>query len=210
MHLRCACIIQTLALVLLLAAAGAAEVDDLLVRLDAERQERLYYNDATLSPAVVALERSRVRVAELAERFDGSTDHHVRFSVIVALGHRMAAGAVDEAERPAAIALLVRCLHGGSPWVRTEAVYALGQASAVEAERAIVRCLDDSSCTAVFHAWIAYRQIAGRDLPLTRRQRDQIERFQQHASDNAFADQELADWARRTGTAIRTVRGRQQ
>lgn len=181
-----------LALLTLVALPGE---DSLFKPLDRDHQEKLYYNTAALPKAVVALVERNLPIDVLVGEYAQSKDEINRFNLIVILDKKLIAGQYQGEDRAKAIALLKTALKDGNPWSKTEAVYALGNAKAVEARIDMIKALSDSSVTVTHHAFVAIAQTFGAVPPATPAQQARLDAFAK-ADDNQLADRELAEYRR--------------
>lgn len=183
-------------LLLFLGFAVGASLDD----LERERQEELYYVE--LPATVTSLVASPIPLADYIARYRETDDEILRFNLVVILDKRLRTGAIVGEERTQAIAFLAECLREGNPWIRTEAVYALGNAQGAAADAAIRACLDDVSQTVVYHAVIALIQIHGEQPDLSPEQEATlaaVHRAQAEGTHNELAMRELRTYMNRGG-----------
>jgi hypothetical protein len=175
-------------------AAAAASAFDALLR---ERQEQLYYTVETLPATVRALIDDAPAVQEAIDSYAAAKDEYVKFNLVLILDKQVRSGRVKDADKALALTFFASCLEHGNPWIKTEAVYALGNAQAQGALPAIRRCFDDDSATVVFHAALSYIEVTKQRPDLTREQQgrfDAAARAAEAGNDglNRLADQELA------------------
>jgi hypothetical protein len=175
------------------ASAAGASVFDVL---QTQREEQLYYHDDLLPAAVRNLIAGPLSVPAATTYFAQSQDDVLRFNLVLILGQKVRDGGLDPQERKAAVDFLAGCLKDGNPWIKTEAVFALGNAHAQGALPEIRRCLDDPNPTVVYHAALAIRAITGALPPFTS---DQLARARlvdglNSHDRNALADDELKRW----------------
>lgn len=193
-----------LAFVLVWASAAliAAEGRNPFDALDRERQERLYYKLDALPPTVQQLIRDPVDVAQFVSSYAKAKDETKKFNLVLILDKKLRAGAIPDADKPAAISFFRSCLAHGNPWIVTEAAFALGNAKAEDALPDITACFKNTSVTAVFHAVLAYQMITGELPVLDEHLQGMIRRFPALKEDggarNQLADEEMRDYLSRS------------
>lgn len=190
-----------LALLLLLNAATAPSAEGLLAILaQGPRQEKLYYDQEHLPDVVAKLIAGSESVREYQDAYRGTDDEIAKFNLVLIMDKKLLRGIWTGADKDATLDFLRKCVRNANPWIKTEAVYALGNSGDRTALADVRKCLDDVSLTAVFHAVVAYRQLSGELPELSAAQLKKIAAFNRLIGDaearNALADKELADYAK--------------
>jgi hypothetical protein len=165
--------------------------------LQTQREEHLYYADDALPAAVKALIKDPATVADAVAYYRQAKDDLVRFNILIILDKRMTTpGLLADADRAPAIAHFAAALKDPNPWLRTEAVSALGDAGDRANLQKIARCLNDPCPTVVHFANGGILSITGKRAPLTPAQANQdlkatMAELKGWDAMNALADAEL-------------------
>jgi hypothetical protein len=190
-------IVILLILGLLGPALGAQEVS--LADLATERQEHLYYEADQLPATVQALIEQPLGVAAMIEHYRRVGGEKDKFNLILIMGGKTELGLIAGGDRELAVGFFETCLADPNPWVRTEAVYAIGNAQGDSALATVRRHLEDPSDLVTFHAILSLLQIQG-DLPaLDERQAEVLRRVGsglEAGRGNELADAELDAYLR--------------
>jgi hypothetical protein len=177
---------------------NAPNADDVFKDLDTSRQERLYYTMDQLPESVNKLTEKDIAISAFVKGYNNSIDEIKRFNLILILDKKLCAGQYKGDDKTMAIEFLRQKLKSGNPWIKTEAVYALGNIRADNAKEDILGCLDDKSITASYHAYVAYRLTFNEEPALTDEQMERIMRFDNIGNNideiNKLADKELSEF----------------
>ncbi|HYE06334.1 MAG TPA: HEAT repeat domain-containing protein [Planctomycetota bacterium] len=175
----------------------SADAQTALEGLKDDHQKKLYYKTEELPACVTALIADDVAVDELVRYHDAAKNEILKFNIILVLDKKVRNKTIGQADIDTCLALFTKCLTEGNPWIKTEAVFALGNANGKEALPQIVRCLDDPSATVVYHAVMAHVMIT-KNLPrMTEAQQRKFIKAQEAVVNdrrNELADAELADY----------------
>ncbi|MBA3937126.1 MAG: HEAT repeat domain-containing protein [Planctomycetes bacterium] len=188
-----------LALLMLLTLPAATCAEGLLAILSkGQRQEKLYYTLDALPPAVSQLIAGNQPAREYQDAYRATDDEITKFNLVLIMDKKLHQGIWTGADHDAALAFLRSCVRNANPWIKTEAVFALGNSGDPTALPDVRTCMDDASLTAVYHAVLAWRQLSG-DMPeLNAAQQRKVQAFSRLSGDmeaqNALADKELADF----------------
>ena len=196
-HLATGFLIHAVLLACVVGDVAGAEAANPFDVLDKERQTQLYYEVEELPQAVKALIEAKLSVAQIATAYAKTDDQIKKFNLVLILDKKAVSGQLNQAEMAAANAFFRDCLGHANPWIKTEAVFALGNADGAVALPAIERCLKDRSLTVVYHAAIAIQMISGRDPKLTDEQADKVRKVAALpgiAEKNALAELELKEY----------------
>jgi len=168
--------------------------------LNQQRQERLYYDVNQLKDSVQSLIAADIPIGVMAHAYDIENDEIKRFNIIIILDKKIKNNEYKENDRVEAIEILKKAIKAGNPWIRTEAIYALGNAKCADAQEIMNACLDDPSATVTFHAVIAIQNTFGIVPELTESQKLRMKTFMDAESredgKNKLADKELAEYRR--------------
>jgi hypothetical protein len=184
----------------LMSAAWAEGQVDIFADLAQGGQERLYYDSDALPEAVQSLIAAPISVAQVKQAYDGTTDELRHFNLVLILGKKLAKGLYAGDELAQGEAFLRSTLTEANPWVKTEALYALGEMKAQDSEAVITACFNDRSKTVTYHAVVAYFVIYERMPELTPQQGERVAFVVNECNGldekNTLADQELNEYIR--------------
>ncbi len=168
--------------------------------LNQQRQEKLYYDVTLLPDSVKTLIAADIPIGALANAYDIEKNEIKRFNIIIILDKKIKNNAYKDNDRVEAIEVLKKAIKAGNPWIRTEAIFALGNAKCADAQAIMTGCLDDPSATVTFHAFMAIQGTFGAVPNLTESQVLRMKIFidadNRADGKNTLADKELADYRR--------------
>ena len=174
--------------------------EEVFKELDASRQESLYYTADKLPDAVKNLIKKEMVIDQLFAEYQKTGDEKKKFNLIIILEGKLDAGQYQNEEKAKAVDFLRGALKSGNPWLKAEAVYALGNLQVEGAKEDIQGCLSNTSLIVSYNAYVAYKQIFKEEPALTAEQKEKFNVFTKALAQNdldiinQLADKELAEF----------------